>query len=88
MHGTRPTEDDWVHDGVRHVDLAEAYLRRAIKATIAKDNPALRRDIKIQRQVKSLRAEKARLLREARTPNARGSGQTSQGRARGLGREP
>jgi hypothetical protein len=37
MHGGAPSEEDWQHDGVHHVNLAEWWLRQAIKETIARD---------------------------------------------------
>lgn len=57
MHGTEPPPDAWRHSKIRHVNLAEAYLRLAIKATIAKENKGLRNEMAIQRQVKALRQE-------------------------------
>lgn len=57
MHGTEPPPDAWRHNKIRHVNLAEAYLRLAIKAAIAKDNKGLRNEMAIQRQVKALRQE-------------------------------
>lgn len=37
MHGREPTEERWLHEGQSHVGLGEAYLRWAIKATVAQD---------------------------------------------------
>jgi hypothetical protein len=37
MHGREPTEERWLHEGRPHVDLGEAYLRWAIKSTVAHD---------------------------------------------------
>lgn len=34
MHGGRPDEGVWTHEGVPHVDLGEWWLRQAIKRTI------------------------------------------------------
>ncbi len=39
MHGEQPAEDDYVHDGERHLWLGEAQLRRAIKRTVADSTP-------------------------------------------------
>lgn len=35
MHGSEPTDDDYMHDGNRHLWLAEETLRRAIKYLVA-----------------------------------------------------
>ena len=37
MHGREPTEERWLHEGRPHVGLGEAYLRWAIKSTVAQD---------------------------------------------------
>jgi hypothetical protein len=47
MHGDAPTEDDWAHDGVLHVDLGELRLSQAIKETVARDgHPDLRKPLR------------------------------------------
>jgi hypothetical protein len=35
MHGEKPDDDDYVHDGERHLWLGEAHLRQAIKRVVA-----------------------------------------------------
>lgn len=37
MHGRSPTRGKWLHHGAVHTDLAEWYLRQAIKHTVASD---------------------------------------------------
>jgi hypothetical protein len=37
MHGRIPSEQAWIFDGRRHVDLGEWWLRQAIKETIARE---------------------------------------------------
>jgi hypothetical protein len=37
MHGRSPDRDAWLHDGTLHTDLAEWYLRQAVKHTVAND---------------------------------------------------
>jgi hypothetical protein len=57
MHGDAPTEEDWAHDGVSHVDLGELRLGQAIKETVARDgHPDLRkpqRDREFERRWKA-----------------------------------
>jgi hypothetical protein len=40
MHGDSLDHEQWLHDGVSHLDLGEWYLRQAIKHTVAKDGHA------------------------------------------------
>jgi hypothetical protein len=45
MHGCSPATEEWLHDGVSHVDLAEWWLRQAIKERVAQDgHPDIRMD--------------------------------------------
>lgn len=58
MHGTEPSREAWHHDDLHHVPLALAYLAAAIKATVAKDNPTLARELDFQRRVKQVQRER------------------------------
>jgi hypothetical protein len=40
MHGAPVIREDWAHDDLLHVDLADWYLRQAIKHTVANDGHA------------------------------------------------
>jgi hypothetical protein len=57
MHGREPAEERWLHEGQLHVGLGEAYLRRAIKGTIAQDgHPSILDDMAFRVAAREIRA--------------------------------
>lgn len=51
MHGDVVGRDDWFHNDVSHTDLADWYLRQAIKHTVAADGHAAVLDSMLYRAV-------------------------------------
>lgn len=67
MHGREPADERWLHEGQSHVGLGEAYLRKAIKGTIAQDgHQSILDDMAFRVAVREVRAR----LRASGDPRA------------------
>jgi hypothetical protein len=67
MHGREPAEERWLHDGRPHVGLGEAYLRWAIKSTVAQDgHKSILDDMALRVALREIRAR----LRASGDPHA------------------